>query len=710
MAGSLVEIRSEVLSFTLEEVRAAVAPAVAAQAAAMFARTQGWPAGVRLAELTLLADPTHTLPGHPMDGASVGYLFGESFVRQPPEVQDVLLAVADVDPLGADLAVRLTGRADAGAILRTVTRQGSLIAQSWDADTGQVRFHVHPLLRSYLSAEARLRDPVAAGRRRAVAAAWCLEHGELLAAATHARASGDRAVLDDILASAGLPLLLAGAGWQLDRLLSTDCPAAGWACVLRAVLALQDHRPGDARRWVQQADGLAEIPGRRLTAAIVLLAAHLARLEGAAPAPAVRPVTADLVDLCVLLDTARSAELLRSGRLNEAAADLREYVAVAPRPDQELRSRSAATHLAVAELTRGALPAMRLAATRAVGRSAGAGAAAGGSLGCGPDAVVATALIALADHRGLRPPVVHPGPALGSGGGSGGARSGLLRALEQFLPPPVDGSAPARSDGVTDFLARWLAGDGEPSSVGDGEPSSVEAGEPSSVEAGGVDDVVVRAFGPATARLALAAHRRDVLAAVRKRTQSLPGANAPAVALLDAWEAVADGAPRRALAILHRISADDDPETANLQVRQEVSLVIARCSFALGESADGTRALHAALQTARCSGDLRLFTECGAVIGEELSAHRDRYAADDDLVGRVLAARPAVDVDPPVLLTPRELELLAELASLDTLQDIAAGLHVSVNTIKTHLKGIYRKLDATSRREAVLEARAVGLL
>jgi LuxR family transcriptional regulator, maltose regulon positive regulatory protein len=43
-------------------------------------------------------------------------------------------------------------------------------------------------------------------------------------------------------------------------------------------------------------------------------------------------------------------------------------------------------------------------------------------------------------------------------------------------------------------------------------------------------------------------------------------------------------------------------------------------------------------------------------------------------------------------------------------REIAAELSVSVNTVKTHLKAIYRKLDVAHRREAVVRARELGLM
>jgi LuxR family transcriptional regulator, maltose regulon positive regulatory protein len=43
-------------------------------------------------------------------------------------------------------------------------------------------------------------------------------------------------------------------------------------------------------------------------------------------------------------------------------------------------------------------------------------------------------------------------------------------------------------------------------------------------------------------------------------------------------------------------------------------------------------------------------------------------------------------------------------------QELASELYVSVNTVRTHIQGIYRKLRVTSREEAIAHARELGLL
>ena len=65
---------------------------------------------------------------------------------------------------------------------------------------------------------------------------------------------------------------------------------------------------------------------------------------------------------------------------------------------------------------------------------------------------------------------------------------------------------------------------------------------------------------------------------------------------------------------------------------------------------------------------------------------------------------------PGGLLSDRELEVLRLLASRLTTTEIAGALFVSANTLKSHMKSIYRKLDASSRADAVREGEARGLI
>jgi LuxR family maltose regulon positive regulatory protein len=61
-------------------------------------------------------------------------------------------------------------------------------------------------------------------------------------------------------------------------------------------------------------------------------------------------------------------------------------------------------------------------------------------------------------------------------------------------------------------------------------------------------------------------------------------------------------------------------------------------------------------------------------------------------------------------LTDRELMVLRHLQGVQSNQEIASDLSVSVNTIKTHVRSIYGKLDVTRRREAIHKARELDLL
>src|SRR4029453_17484422 len=64
----------------------------------------------------------------------------------------------------------------------------------------------------------------------------------------------------------------------------------------------------------------------------------------------------------------------------------------------------------------------------------------------------------------------------------------------------------------------------------------------------------------------------------------------------------------------------------------------------------------------------------------------------------------------PERLTEREIDVVCYLPTMLTVGEIALALHVSISTVKAHMKSIYRKLNASRRREAVDRAYELGVI
>jgi DNA-binding CsgD family transcriptional regulator len=61
-------------------------------------------------------------------------------------------------------------------------------------------------------------------------------------------------------------------------------------------------------------------------------------------------------------------------------------------------------------------------------------------------------------------------------------------------------------------------------------------------------------------------------------------------------------------------------------------------------------------------------------------------------------------------ISPRELEVLQEIAAGHSNKEIALRLHVSPNTVKTHIARLFEKLEARRRTDALRKARELGLV
>ncbi|MSW54401.1 MAG: hypothetical protein F2819_04870, partial [Actinobacteria bacterium] len=85
----------------------------------------------------------------------------------------------------------------------------------------------------------------------------------------------------------------------------------------------------------------------------------------------------------------------------------------------------------------------------------------------------------------------------------------------------------------------------------------------------------------------------------------------------------------------------------------------------------------------------------------------------EDLASRItsrLKTRSETLVGLSAALTKRELEILRHLATGNPISAIGKMLHISQNTMKTHLKNVYRKIGASGRDEAVAKAKELYLL
>ncbi len=131
---------------------------------------------------------------------------------------------------------------------------------------------------------------------------------------------------------------------------------------------------------------------------------------------------------------------------------------------------------------------------------------------------------------------------------------------------------------------------------------------------------------------------------------------------------------------------------------------------------DAIRELTSALRVAERHGLIEVFIQAGPLILQRLSMISGPESAFSDLIRT--RARMRTDTAPrpaPVdalaePLTDRELEILAYLPTRFTNVELARRFFVSVNTIKTHIAHIYRKLDVTTRDNAIERARELGLL
>jgi LuxR family maltose regulon positive regulatory protein len=159
----------------------------------------------------------------------------------------------------------------------------------------------------------------------------------------------------------------------------------------------------------------------------------------------------------------------------------------------------------------------------------------------------------------------------------------------------------------------------------------------------------------------------------------------------------------------------------------EACLLHARALHSLGNRQAGVRLVERSLRLANAEGLRHPFLVNAALVRDLLLAQLAAGSGYADLITDVTGVttdEPEADeavTDGPTAaprarpsgvepLTERELVVLRHLRTMLSTPEIASMLCVSANTVKTHVKNVYRKLGVGRRRDAIRRAQEVGLI
>jgi LuxR family maltose regulon positive regulatory protein len=648
-------------------------------------RTEGWAAGLRLAAMSLegAADPRAFLVRFAGDERAVAdYLVGEIYARQTEDIRGFLLDTSVCEELTPALAAALTGREDSGAVLDRLVRRNALTVQLGEAN-GWYRYHA--LLRGYLSAELQR---TSTSRRRDLhrrAAAWFETQGHELRAIEHAVAGQDETVTARLLEQRGLRIVMSGGTAALARSIAAAPRAAFERPAVRLVAAATALDRGDVAAADEWLDGTVpdalDAPGRALHATLRLLRARLlgdcsAELSALQDTVAGRSGDRDL-DLLALAE--RGTAHLWLQELDDAERDLSAAVTMARADGRD--------HVALHCLS----------SLAAVGSS-------------GSDILLAgdraEAAIAFAGERGwARTSECAYAHVLAGLAAYQRIDDDAARSSAQIAVELVGGAADPTVRFSALALHVRLVFDVSP------EPHEVAVGVGRAWQ-----ELGSTYLSPALVAYAAVPHHRMCLRVgevgwareITRCTDDRLG-QVGEVALLTALLHVHSGRAGAARTELVPVLSEELPcvVVTTLIEAWLLEAVLAE----LGEDrARAHAAVTTALRLAGPRGMVRPFVEVGRPVRALLATGLGRFGYEEAFATRVLAVIPPDSPGPVDLLSEREHEVLAELPSLRTASEIAEGLFVSTNTVKSHLRNIYRKLGAQTRREAIVAARQRGLL
>jgi LuxR family transcriptional regulator, maltose regulon positive regulatory protein len=364
--GQLAELRAAELSLGSGEAAALLAAAGVRLAdelvARLVERTEGWPAGLYLAALSLRDRP------HPEDfvdrfaGTSrhvADFLSEDVLARLPADVIGFLLHTCILQELTASLCDALTGGADAAAALRELERSNLFVVP---LDEDRLAWRYHHLFAQYLRAERARREPELVPELHRRAWRWYRDHGLVGRAITHAQACGDVEVAAELVAAHWSAMVQGGQietvrGWLAgfdDPRIEGHAPlavATAW------VAALTGERERAARFAEAARRGSWDGPMPDGTASRESALAIMSSAFGLAAVSRMRRVAQRAVDLepATSLHRATALELLGVAHTLEGEfAPARDVLAEAVRVAGETSTGAfSLAHLAVSKLREG---------------------------------------------------------------------------------------------------------------------------------------------------------------------------------------------------------------------------------------------------------------------------------------------------------------------------------------------------------------------
>jgi len=709
LAGEMAEIRAGDLRFSERETRELLAASgiglSADGAAALHRRTEGWAAGLRLAVISLSrhADPERFVAEFSGTDRAIGeYLMAEMLERQPSEVQSMLLRTSLVDRVNGELADLLAGRRGSERMLLNLEDANAFVVS---LDAQRTWFRYHHLLADFLRLELRRRsaDEVPDLHRRA--ARWFADQGEVIESVRQTGAAGDwhdaaRLVADH------------SCRWVLD----------GQAGTISAVLrwfpkgASADH-PGLAL-----AHAANEVSQGRLVQAAAQLALAESDAQGAAPARRGR--------LRVAIAYLRLALARRSGQFNQVIEQVNLLDAsIADTSNDQIAMRSelrgvALLNLGIVETWSGGLAdaERHLSEGAALARTIGwpfLEVACRAHLGF-PSRTVSFAAarerghqtVTLAERHGFDD---HPvlAPALGALAaaaiwmGEFDKGEHWLRRAWEVGEARIDLAAEVFLHGLKGMLH---AGRGQHHGALQEFAAAAHAQALLIGTHAALAPWIVGWLAGTQARLGMLDEARESLNGFSTEPERMGAIdNARAVICL------AEGDPATALEVLRDVRDATLPIVAGSTL-VEAHLLAGIAHLHLGERRAAAAAAEAALTSAEPDRLMFPFAISGAAeLLTTLPLHETAHRALLADVLDLLRGEPARSQDEARLsqaeqLSPSELRVLRYLPTNLTRRNIASELHVSVNTVNTHMRNIYSKLGAGDRSAAVTRARELRLL